>query len=81
LSIALPRVAVRALVGWTLRAKALDWESVKVDLLKAEQYDPKSLKLNPRGNSHLLAAHRITYIVKRQHGCPRDPSADYRGTN
>ena len=33
----------------TLRAKALDWESVKVDLFKAEQYDQKYLKLNPRG--------------------------------
>jgi glutathione S-transferase len=33
----------------TLRAKALDWESIKVDLFKAEQYDPKYLKLNPRG--------------------------------
>jgi glutathione S-transferase len=33
----------------TMRAKGLDWESVKVDLFKAEQYDPKYLKLNPRG--------------------------------
>jgi glutathione S-transferase len=33
----------------TLRAKALDWEAIKVDLFKAEQYDPKYLKLNPRG--------------------------------
>ena len=33
----------------TMRAKGLDWESVKVDLFKAEQYDPKYLKLNPKG--------------------------------
>jgi glutathione S-transferase len=33
----------------TLRAKGLDWESVKVDLFKAEQYDPNYLKLNPKG--------------------------------
>jgi glutathione S-transferase len=33
----------------TLRAKGLDWEPVKVDLFKAEQYDPRYLKLNPRG--------------------------------
>lgn len=33
----------------TLRAKALDWQSITVDLFKAEQYDPKYLKLNPKG--------------------------------
>lgn len=33
----------------TMRAKGLAWESVKVDLFKAEQYDPKYLKLNPKG--------------------------------
>lgn len=33
----------------TMRAKGLDWESVFVDLFKAEQYDPKYLKLNPKG--------------------------------
>jgi glutathione S-transferase len=33
----------------TLRAKGLDWDSVKVDLFRAEQYDPKYLKLNPKG--------------------------------
>ncbi|HEY6996281.1 MAG TPA: glutathione S-transferase N-terminal domain-containing protein [Xanthobacteraceae bacterium] len=33
----------------TMRAKGLDWESVKVDLFRAEQYDPKYLKLNPKG--------------------------------
>ena len=32
-----------------MRAKGLDWEPVKVDLFKAEQYDPKYLKLNPKG--------------------------------
>jgi glutathione S-transferase len=33
----------------TMRAKGLTWESVKVDLFKAEQYQPKYLKLNPKG--------------------------------
>jgi len=33
----------------TMQAKGLAWESVKVDLFKAEQYDPKYLKLNPKG--------------------------------
>ena len=33
----------------TMRAKGLTWEPVKVDLFKAEQYDPKYLKLNPKG--------------------------------
>jgi glutathione S-transferase len=33
----------------TMRAKGLDWESVKVDLFKAEQYRPDYLKLNPKG--------------------------------
>ncbi len=33
----------------TLRAKGLNWDSVKVDLFKAEQYDPKYLQLNPKG--------------------------------
>jgi glutathione S-transferase len=33
----------------TLRAKGLEWEAVKVDLFKSEQYDPKYLKLNPKG--------------------------------
>ena len=33
----------------TMRAKGLDWTSVKVDLFKAEQYDPEYLKLNPKG--------------------------------
>jgi hypothetical protein len=32
-----------------MRAKGLSWEPVKVDLFKAEQYDPKYLKLNPKG--------------------------------
>ena len=32
----------------TLRAKGLDWEAIGVDLFKAEQYDPKYLKLNPK---------------------------------
>ena len=33
----------------TMCAKGLTWESAKVDLFKAEQYDPKYLKLNPKG--------------------------------
>jgi glutathione S-transferase len=33
----------------TLRAKGLDWEAIKVDLFRSEQYDPKYLKLNPKG--------------------------------
>jgi ganglioside-induced differentiation-associated protein 1 len=33
----------------TLRAKGLDWEAIRVDLFKAEQYDPKYLALNPKG--------------------------------
>src|SRR5208282_6538350 len=33
----------------TLRAKNLDWEAIRVDLFKSEQYDPKYLKLNPKG--------------------------------
>jgi glutathione S-transferase len=33
----------------TLRAKGLEWDAVKVDLFSSEQYDPKYLKLNPKG--------------------------------
>lgn len=33
----------------TMREKGLDWEAIRVDLFKAEQYDPKYLKLNPKG--------------------------------
>jgi glutathione S-transferase len=33
----------------TLREKGLDWEAIPVNLFKAEQYDPKYLKLNPKG--------------------------------
>jgi len=33
----------------TLRAKNLEWQAVRVDLFKAEQYDPNYLKLNPKG--------------------------------
>jgi glutathione S-transferase len=32
-----------------MRAKGLNWEPIKVDLFKTEQYDPKYLKLNPKG--------------------------------
>jgi hypothetical protein len=33
----------------TMHAKGLTWESVRVDLFKAEQYEPKYLKLNSKG--------------------------------
>jgi glutathione S-transferase len=33
----------------TLRAKGLEWKAISVDLFKSEQYDPKYLKLNPKG--------------------------------
>jgi glutathione S-transferase len=33
----------------TMRAKDLEWQSVTVDLFKAEQFDPAYLKLNPKG--------------------------------
>ena len=33
----------------TMRAKGLAWDSVKIDLFKAEQYDPKYLQLNAKG--------------------------------
>lgn len=33
----------------TLCEKGLDWESVNVDLFRSEQYDPRYLKLNPKG--------------------------------
>ena len=33
----------------TLREKGLAWEAVPVNLFAAEQYDPKYLKLNPKG--------------------------------
>ncbi|HZD91965.1 MAG TPA: glutathione S-transferase family protein [Pseudolabrys sp.] len=33
----------------TLREKGLAWESIPVDLFKAEQFDPRYLKLNPKG--------------------------------
>ncbi len=33
----------------TLRAKGLEWDAITVDLFKSEQYDPKYLKLNPKG--------------------------------
>ncbi len=33
----------------TLRAKGLDWQAIRVDLFKSEQYDPNYLKLNPKG--------------------------------
>jgi glutathione S-transferase len=33
----------------TMRAKGLDWQAVRVDLFRAEQFDPNYLKLNPRG--------------------------------
>jgi glutathione S-transferase len=33
----------------TLVEKGLTWEAVRVDLFKSEQYDPKYLKMNPKG--------------------------------
>jgi ganglioside-induced differentiation-associated protein 1 len=33
----------------TLCEKGLDWETVKIDLFRSEQYDPNYLKLNPKG--------------------------------
>jgi glutathione S-transferase len=33
----------------TLREKGLEWDAIKVDLFASEQYDPKYLKLNPKG--------------------------------
>jgi glutathione S-transferase len=33
----------------TLRAKGLEWQAIPVNLFTAEQYDPKYLKLNPKG--------------------------------
>jgi glutathione S-transferase len=33
----------------TLVEKGLTWEAISVDLFKSEQYDPKYLKLNPKG--------------------------------
>jgi glutathione S-transferase len=33
----------------TLREKGLEWSAIKVDLFASEQYDPKYLKLNPKG--------------------------------
>src|SRR3954453_14942273 len=33
----------------TLREKGLDWEAIRVDLFASEQYDPRYLKLNPKG--------------------------------
>jgi len=32
-----------------LCAKGLDWETIKIDLFRSEQYDPKYLRLNPKG--------------------------------
>ena len=33
----------------TLRAKGLEWKAIRVELFTSEQYDPKYLKLNPKG--------------------------------
>ena len=42
----------------TMRAKGLSWEPVKVDLFKTEQYDPKYLKLNPKGGGTDVSSQR-----------------------
>jgi glutathione S-transferase len=39
----------RQKVRITMRAKGLTWDAIKVDLFKTDQYDPKYLKLNPKG--------------------------------
>jgi glutathione S-transferase len=33
----------------TLTEKGLAWAPIRVDLFKSEQYNPKYLKLNPKG--------------------------------
>jgi glutathione S-transferase len=33
----------------TLVEKGLEWKAIRVDLFKSEQYDPKYLKMNPKG--------------------------------
>jgi hypothetical protein len=33
----------------TLCEKGLEWQAIKVDLFRSEQYDPNYLKLNPKG--------------------------------
>jgi len=33
----------------TLCAKNVEWQAIRVDLFRSEQYDPKYLKLNPKG--------------------------------
>jgi glutathione S-transferase len=33
----------------TLVEKGLTWDAIRIDLFKSEQYDPKYLKLNPKG--------------------------------
>jgi glutathione S-transferase len=47
----------------TMRAKDLDWQAIKVDLFKTEQYDPKYLKLNPKGVVPTLV-HNGTPIIE-----------------
>jgi glutathione S-transferase len=32
-----------------MKAKGIEWQSIKVDLFKAERYDPKYLMLNSKG--------------------------------
>ena len=33
----------------TLREKGQNWQAIRVDLFRSEQYDPSYLKLNPKG--------------------------------
>jgi glutathione S-transferase len=33
----------------TLVEKRLEWQAIRVDLFKSEQYEPSYLKLNPKG--------------------------------
>ena len=46
----------------TLREKGLDWEAIRVDLFASEQYDPKYLKLNPKGVAPTLVHDGIPLI-------------------
>jgi glutathione S-transferase len=46
----------------TLRAKGLEWNAIKVELFTSEQYDPKYLKLNPKGVVPTLVYNGIPVI-------------------
>jgi glutathione S-transferase len=46
----------------TLREKGQAWDAIQVDLFKSEQYDPKYLKLNPKGVVPTLVHHGTPII-------------------